>query len=46
MFQEAMAYEEGSIKVNLDEIQVEASYQGPKFTKAEEINAEWVTSLM
>lgn len=46
MFQEAMAYEEGSIKVNLDEIQVEASYQGPKFTKAEEINAEWVASLM
>ena len=47
MFQEAMAYEEGSIKVNLDEIVVESSYAGPKLEKStDEITPEWVVSLM
>jgi hypothetical protein len=47
MFQEAMAYEEGSIKVNLDEIVVESSYTGPKLEKStDEITPEWVVSLM
>lgn len=47
MFQEAMAYEEGTIKVNLDEILVEDSYTGPRLEKGtDEITPEWVCSLM
>ena len=39
-------FEEKRIEVDLDAIDVEASYAGPKLESVDDLNAAWVVSLM
>ena len=41
-FQKALSYDDQKIKINPDEIPVEATYSGPKIDKIEDINSEWI----
>jgi serine/threonine-protein phosphatase 5 len=45
-FAKCIATEEKKILVNLDDIVVEDSYTGPKLNSIDDINTEWVLSLM
>ena len=42
----AIFFEEKKIEVNLDAIDVEASYAGPKLESPDEITPQWVVSMM
>ena len=44
--QSALGYASEKVNINVDNIGVEASYKGPKLEKLEDIDAEWVQSLM
>ena len=45
-FQKALNYDDSKVKINPDEIAVEASYSGPKIEKIEDINSDWIKSVM
>ena len=44
--QSALGYASERVTINTDAIPVESSYKGPSFEKLEEIDSEWVQSLM
>ena len=46
-FASAIGYSEDKVKINVEEIMVEPSYQGPRLEKStDEITPEWVCKLM
>ena len=46
-FQSCLSYDDTRVKIKVEDIQVEASYDGPKFENSvDEINAEWCKKLM
>ena len=42
----AIFFEEKRIEVNVEDIVVEDSYTGPKLESIDDVNADWVVSLM
>lgn len=45
-FAKCIEKEDIRIKINLDDITVEASYTGPKLEKIEDLTAEWIEEMM
>lgn len=46
-FQSCLGYDDTRVKINVEDIVVEDSYDGPRFEKSvDEINSEWVQRLM
>ena len=43
---QAIVHEEGKIEVDTESIYVEPSYTGPRLESIDDINPEWVVSLM
>jgi len=46
MFAAAIVSDEVKIVVNTDEINVEASYLGPKINSIEEVTSAWIEQVM
>ena len=44
--QSALGYASEKVNIDVDAIKVEPNYKGPKLDKIEDINSEWVQSLM
>ena len=42
----AIFFEEKKIEIDVENIEVEASYTGPKLESIDDLNADWVISLM
>ena len=46
-FQSCLGYDDSRVNINVEDIEVEASYVGPRFEKSvDEIDAEWVKKMM
>jgi len=44
--QSALGYASEKVHIDVDGINVEAGYKGPKLDKVDDINSDWVESLM
>lgn len=42
----AIYFEEKKVEVDIDKIEVEASYKGPRLETIEDVTPEWIVSLM
>ena len=45
-FQNAIGYDDQKVKINIEDIPVEPSYNGPKLDKIEDISPDWIKSVM
>ena len=46
-FQSCLGYDDSRVDINIDDIVVDPSYDGPRFEKSvDEINEEWVKNLI